>query len=287
MGAILNLQFYHNAIPYSFDCQVVQRVRFSDRLLGRLQPRVPVGYKVTPMGDVVRKQGRGSLRFAHIRGIQGLEAFPNVRFDLLVERVRLHGPAHEQAPQVVRFPGDDPLPDEARGCASPEDLVALFYRTLQANPSHMQQVHITKVQRDPRKGSTELLDLGHTQVLGLGGERKGLRLHLRCPRQANPKDRRAPDRPQEGDVMVLHYMGRNPADGRDTHYLWGCRVLRCGVEALVLRPRGTILKQTGLPVVLRDFSVDGVGLQNSPVLEAYLLGDGEIPMHAEALLERL
>ncbi len=104
-GEILNLRFYHHRTPYSLDCQVVQRVRFFDRLLGALEPRRPVGFKLTPVGNVIKNERRRSLRFAHIRGVKGPQVFPNFRFDLLcgtgqAQRTRQRGGAPGGA-----FPG--------------------------------------------------------------------------------------------------------------------------------------------------------------------------------------
>ncbi len=188
---------------------------------------------------------------------------------------------------MAPFPGDDPITDEVRACGSPEDLVTLFHRMLLANPSHLQQVHVTKVLRETRSGATEFLDLGYTPALGLKGEPKGMGVHLRCPSSAAQRDRKAPERLREGDVILLQYVGRDLLVGQDVHYRWVCRVFKCGIETLVLRPLGMMQKQTGLPVIVRDFSVGGVGLQNSPILETYLLSDEEMPQSSEAILERL
>lgn len=287
-GEVLNFRFYHAQTPYSLDCQVLQRVRFSDRLLvGGLEPGVSVGYKLTPVGRVIKNENRRSLRFAHIRGAPGPQVFPNFRFDLFVERVRTAGPAHDRLPEVVPFPGDEPVPEEVLACGSPEEMVALFHRTLMLNPTSLQQVHATKALQEARSGAVQMLDLGYTPVLGLRGEQRGLHIHLRCPRSASPKDRHAPGRLREGDVVILRYVGRGPVGGQDVHYRLICRVSRCGIETLVVRPKGKIEKQTGLPVLVRDFSVSGVGIQNSPLLETYLLSDVEIPENPAGIIERL
>ena len=59
---------------------------------------------------------------------------------------------------------------------------------------------------------------------------------------------------------------------------------KCGLETLTLRPKGAIHQQTGLPVVVRDFCVGGIGVQNSPMLESYLLGDAPVPDDPAELL---
>ena len=286
-GEVLNLKFMAEAVPYSLDCEVVKRVRFSDRLMGGMEPRAPVGYKLAPLSNVVRNEKRQSLRFAHARGARGPQVFPNFRLDLFVERVRLDGPANERLPEVIPVPGVDPVTDEVRACDSPEALVRLFHKMLALNPAPLQQVHLSKVLHDARRGSTSLLDLGHTPVLGLRGEQKGFHLHLRSPRAAVTRDRKAPERAREGDVMVLRFVVRDLARRRDIHYRWDCRVHRCGVETLVLRPRGSMHRQTGLPAVVRDFSLGGVALQNSPTLEAYLLGEAMGPADPESALADL
>ena len=70
-GEVVNLQFQHNQTPYHMQCEVVQRVRFSERLLGGLEPREPIGFKICPMGGLSKEEHRGTLRFAHMRGVRG------------------------------------------------------------------------------------------------------------------------------------------------------------------------------------------------------------------------
>ena len=289
-GEVLNLKFQHKRTPYSLECEVVQRVRFSERLLGGgLEPRVPVGYKLSPVGDVNKNESRRTLRFAHIRGVKGPQVFPHLRFDLFVERVQYNGLAHEQPPEVVPFPGDDPIPEAVRGCDSPEELVAFFHTILRMNPEHLRQVHLTRVVREARTSVTELQDLGSTGVLGLKGDQAGTQIHLRTPRphRATRTERRTTDRLKEGDVLILRFVGRGLLQGSDVYYQWSCRVHRCGLETLTLRPKGIIQQQTGLSTVMRDFCVSGVGLQNSPLLETYLVGQESVPNDPKDLLNRL
>ncbi|MDP6776222.1 MAG: hypothetical protein QGI83_05615, partial [Candidatus Latescibacteria bacterium] len=258
-----------------------------DRLMGGMEPRAPVGFKLAPLSNLVRNEKRRSLRFAHARGAKGPQVFPNFRLDLFVERVRPGAPADEHLPEIIPVPGVDPVTDEVRECETPEALVGLFHSMLSLNPRPLQQVHLSKVWHDARRGSTSLLDLGYTPVLGLRGEQKGLHLHLRTPRPATARDRKAPERAREGDGLVLRFVVRDLSRRRDIHYRWDCRVHRCGVETLVLRPKGSIHRQTGLPVVVRDFSLGGVALQNSPTLEAYLLGEAAVPADPETALADL
>jgi hypothetical protein len=42
-----------------------------------------------------------------------------------------------------------------------------------------------------------------------------------------------------------------------------------------------------LPVVIRDFCVGGIGVQNSPMLESYLLGEQDVPDDPAELLSML
>ena len=286
-GEILNFKFYHDRTPYSLDCQVVQRVRFSDKLLGGMKPRLPVAYKLTPVSTVKKNERRSTLRFAHLRGVPGPQVSPSFRFDLFVERVRIAGPAHQGLPEVIPFPGDEAVPIEVQDCETPEEMVAHFHRTLNANPIHLQKVHFSKAWRDTRSGAVDLLDLGYTPVLGLRGKKNGSQIHLRCPGKVDVKDRKSPERLKEGDVIVLRYVGRGMIAGQDTHYRWVCRVKRCGLENLVVRAKGPIQKQTGLPVLVRDFGLKGISIQNSPLLETFLLDNGPIPDAPEAIISRL
>ena len=124
-GEVLNLRFKHLRTPYSLNCQVVRRVRFSERLMGGLEPREAVGYKLNPLTNVNKNECRGSLRFAHIRGVEGPQTFPHFRFDLFVEQLEYNGLAHKQPPSVIPFPGDEAIPDALQIKGEPEDIV--FY----------------------------------------------------------------------------------------------------------------------------------------------------------------
>ncbi|MDP6041645.1 MAG: hypothetical protein QGG64_24065, partial [Candidatus Latescibacteria bacterium] len=144
------------------------------------------------------------------------------------------------------------------------------------------------VSRDARTQVTELVDLGYTDVLGLAGEKKGgAQIHLRNPNLSKRKNQKEMPRVSEGDVLLLRFVGRGLLKGSDVYYRWICRVSRVGFETLTLRPRDSIQQQTGLPVVVRDFCVGGVGLQNSPILESYLMGEESVPQDPEALLDAL
>jgi hypothetical protein len=272
-GDVLNVRFYHRRVPYSLDCEVVQRVRFSDQLRADVDPHVPFAYRLDPMGAVAKEEHRATLRFAHLRAAKGPQAFPNLRLDLFVENLACAGPVHERPPEIVPYPGDTSVPEGLEDCESPQELVHHFRRTLSSNPAVLQCVHLTRISTDGRTAGTRLEDMGYTDVLGLKGEAKGLQIHLRNP-AAGPKSRRPSVDLSEGDSLALDYIGRGWAEGNDTHYRWLCRVHKRGVETLVLRPRGPIRKQTGLRVAVRDFGVGGVCLQSGPLLEAYLLGDG-------------
>jgi hypothetical protein len=142
------------------------------------------------------------------------------------------------------------------------------------------------VSRDARTRVTELIDLGYTDVLGLAGEKKGgTQIHLRNPHLNKRKNKKEMPKVSEGDVLLLRFVSRGLLQGSDVYYRWICRVSRVGFETLTLRPRGEIQERTGLPVVVRDFCVGGVGLQNSPILESYLMGEEPVPEDPKALLE--
>ena len=286
-GEVLHFRMQHQSAPYSLDCTVVQRVRFSDRLKNTLDPQAPVGNKLMPLGNLHKNEHRSTLRFAHIRGADGPQVFPYFRFDLFVERVKLNGLAHKYLPEVISYPGDHTLPEGLQEDTSAEQLTVFFHNILRANPDHLREVHITRVVRDTRSGATVLQDLGTTCVLGLKGETKGTQIHLRNPQQGKQFVKKNPDRFHEGDVLLIRFLERSLLQGCDEHYQWSCRIHKCGLEMLTLRPKGVIQKQTGLPVVVRDFCVGGVGLQNSPILETYLLGEDAVPEDPEDLKARL
>lgn len=286
-GEVVNLQFQHNRTPYNMDCEVVKRVRFSERLLGGLEPREPIGYKVCPLGNVKKEENRGTLRFAHIRGVKGPQVFPHFRFDVFVESVAFNGLAHETPPLIEPFPGDEAIPEALQGCNDPEEMVAFFQNVLRTNPEHLRNVHVSRVSKETRTGATELIDLGYTQVLGLSGDLKHGQIHLRNERVAKPSSKKPELRFAEGDLVVVRFVARGLLQGTDAYYRWRCRVRKCGLETVTLRPVGPIQKQTGLPAVVRDFCVNGVGLQNSPLLESYLMKDEAIPDDPQELLAAL
>lgn len=282
-GETVSLSFHHNRMPYSLTCQVVQRVRFTDRLLQHLEPRVAIGFKLKPLGTVSKNESRRSLRFAHVRGIKGPQVAPHFRFDVYAERVALSGSA-DGSPEILPYPGDDPIPADVKACEKPEELVTLFHRYIQSNPDYLRSVYLSKAEQDPRSGRLDLIPVGASAVLGLEGEARGTQIHLRRP-QIHPK--KGPVDLREGDVVILNFALREFVQGADVHHRWVCRVHKSGVKVITVRPKGVIQKQTGLPVVLRDFSVSGACLQNSPLLETYLMGGESVPEDPHQLSGKL
>jgi hypothetical protein len=283
-GETISLQFHHNRIPYAVKCEVVQRVRFTDRLLQHLEPRVDIGFKLRPVSSVTKNENRRSLRFAHVRGIKGPQVAPHFRFDVYAERVALTGSA-DGSPEILPYPGDDPVPADVQACEKPEELVSLFHRYIQSNPDYLRSVYLSKAEQDPRSGRTEVTPIGSSAVLGLDGEARGTQIHLRRPNRLDGSKESVNLR--EGDVVILNFALREFVQGADVHHRWVCRVHKSGLKVITVRPKGVIQKQTGLPVVLRDFSVSGACLQNSPLLETYLMGGESVPDDPNQLLSQL
>jgi hypothetical protein len=135
-----------------------------------------------------------------------------------------------------------------------------------------------------------MLPLGRSAVLGLDGEARGTTIHLRRPEvDVKRSSSSLRDCPQlrDGDVVILNFAIREFVQGADVHHRWVCRVHKSGVKVVTVKPKGVIQKQTGLPVVLRDFSVSGACLQNSPLLETYLMGGEAVPDDADQQLDQL
>lgn len=283
-GEIVSLTFHYNRTSYSLQCEVVQRVRFTDRLLQHLEPRVAIGFKLKPVGHVTKNENRRSLRFAHVRGIKGPQVAPHFRFDVYAERVALSGGAGG-GPEIQPYPGDDPIPADVQSCEKPEELVSLFHRYVRSNPDYLRSVYLTKAEQDLRSGRIEMLPVGQSAVLGLDGQARGTQIHLRRPDEKYHKKGDVSLR--EGDVVILNFALREFAQGADVHHRWVCCVHKSGLKVITVRPKGVIQKQTGLPVVLRDFSVSGACLQNSPILETYLMGGEAVPDDPNQLLRQL
>lgn len=283
-GELVTLTFHHQRTPYSLTCQVLQRVRFTDRLLELLEPRVEVGFKLKPIGKVTKNENRRSLRFAHVRGIKGPQVAPHFRFDVYAERVALSGGA-DGTPEILPFPGDDPIPSDVQACEKPEEMVSLFHRYIQSNPDYLRSVYLSKADQDIRSGRTDVVPVGPCAVLGLDGDARGTQIHLRRP--SLPGGKKDPVDLREGDVVILNFALREFVQGADLQHRWVCRVYKSGVKVITVRPKGVIQKQTGLPVVLRDFSVSGACLQNSPLLETYLMGGDDVPDDPDQLLHQI
>ncbi len=239
-----------------------------------------IGLKLKPLGAVVKNEHRRSLRFGHVRGVKGPVVAPNFRFDAYAERVCVDG-SLENKPEVIPYPGDDAIPESVKACVSPEEMVELFHRTIRTNPEALRSVHITKAERDVRHGRTDLVYFGYAPVLGLDGETWTTHINIRRPRRVGGPNLK------DGDVVILHFVWRELTKNVDQHHSWVCRVFRTGVKVITLRPKGIIQRQTGLPVVVRDFSVSGVSIQNSPLLETYLLDGEGISSDPRILCEQL
>ena len=269
-GEQVELAFQHRRTPFSLKCIVRQRVRFTEKLLEVLEPRVAIGFKLEPIGSVVKNEHRRSLRFAHIRGVKSPTVAPNFRFDAYVERVALAGDK-DGGPLVLPYSGEDSVPEEVKACDTPEEMASLFHRMIRLNPEQYRKVHITKPNRDSRNGRTDLAYFGEGPVLGLDGEAKeGTQIHVRRPAIPDCETLR------EGDDVILNFTWRDRMKNLNIQHNWICRVCRSGVKIVTFRPKGIICRQTGLPILVRDFSVSGVSIQNSPLLETYLLEGQEI-----------
>lgn len=164
----------------------------------------------------------------------------------------------EGGPEILPCPGDDPIPADVQSCEKPEELVSLFHRYIQSNPDYLRSVYVTKAEQDLRSGRVEMLPIGQSAVLGLDGEARGTQIHLRRPVEQKQGDVSV----REGDVVILNFALREFVQGADAHHRWVCRVHKSGVKVITVRPKGVIQKQTGLPVVLRDFSISGACMNN-------------------------
>ena len=274
-GEIINLWFIHDRVPRIIECRVEERVRFTADTLRDVDPKVGVGYRLTPLTDVIKHDKRSSLRFTHLPGRGSLPVYPQILFDIHVWKTDAGYPTEgatplwleELRPIPVQNPDDDGGSD-----LNLESLVNTFKEGMRANPTEDRQVHVSKPYLDEKLSRSVLLELGYSDVLGLGSEEIGRNLHIKKPMVARTKDRRDPNYIPVGSTLVLHYGLRSSYDGQYNYYELVTELSKGGLENITLRPQTEARRERGLRMPLVDFSVNGMRFDVTPQFMEYVVG---------------
>ena len=275
-GDIINLWFLHEHVPRTIECKVEQRVHFPSQFVASLDPKVAVGYKLTPVTDILKQDKRSSLRFSHQPGRGALPVYPQILFDLHIYDTNQTFPEEGAIPPRIenlcpRPPDGESLPPLSADFLA-EDLVSTFKQAMLANPGENRTVHVSKPYLEEKLNRSVLLELGYCDVLGLGSEDLGRNLHIKKPMISRIKDRRDPHYLTVGDILVLHYGSRAFFDGQYTYYELITEITKGGLENLTIRPLYDIRTEQGLRVPLTDFSVNGVRFDCTGEFLTYILG---------------
>jgi hypothetical protein len=275
-GETLRLWFLYERVPRVLECKVEERVRFSPGMLDNVDPKVGVAFRISPLSDIVKQDKRSSLRFSHLPGRGALPVYPQVLFDACIWRTNLTYPTEGAiTPQIddLRLipPENSHIPsgDELQL----ETLVQNFKEAMRGNPSDERNVHVSKPYLDEKHNRSVLLELGYSDVLGLGSEDIGRNLHIKKPMISRIKDRRDSHYLSVGDILVLHYGSRSPLDGRYSYFELVTEISKGGLENITIRPQMAVRGEQGLKVGVVDFSVDGIRFDSTPDFLEYALGE--------------
>jgi hypothetical protein len=279
-GDIMSLWFLHDHVPRIVQCRVDERTQFPTELVSTLDPKVAVGYKLTPLSDITKQDKRTSLRFSHQPGQGVLPVYPQILFDVFVQDTDQTFPEEGAIPsridQLHLLPpkGQAGLTLSANFTA--EDLVSNFKQDIRTNPSETRHVHVSKPYLEEKLNRGTLVELGYSDVLGLGSEDIGRNLHIKKPLISRTKDRRDEHYLTVGDRLVLHFGARSQLDGQLAYYELVTEISKGGLENLTIRPVYDIRPEQGLRVSIADFSVNGLRFDCSPDFLDYILGKNRL-----------
>ena len=276
-GAIMNLWFLHDRIPYTVNCEIVERTRFPAEILRNMDPKVGVGYRLIPISRVVKQDKRQALRFSHKVGQGRLRVYPQVTFDVYVQKTDFRFPTRGSIPPRINFLT---IPLEKTGEEDPADvvperIVERFKKAVRMN-HHTEDrvVHVSKSYLDERTNRRTLVEFGFSEVLGLNAKEAGRTIHIKKPFKTVTIKRRGkdPHRLKEGDELLLDF--RSPVHGVDELYDIVCLIVKVGIENLSLQPIRPIRTEENLPLEILDFSLNGFRFENNPEFMRYVI-EGE------------
>jgi hypothetical protein len=291
-GEVMNLWFLHDRIPYTVNCEVRERIRFPAEMLRNMDPKIGVGYRLVPLTNVAKRDKRQTIRFSHKIGRGALRVYPQVLFDVYIEKTDFRFPTEGSIPPrlnaVKPVPYRKPREGEGDGADfSAERVVTAFKEAIRLNHSEDRVVYVSKPYMDERTNKRTLVDLGYSEVLGLGAQEASRTIHIKKPMKSRIKNRKDPHYLNEGDIIVLDYMSRSPLDGKNEYYEMPCQIIKGGIENITIRPRRAPRQEMNLFVELLDFSVNGLRFESSREFMGYVFGDGEQPATLEEQKEAL
>lgn len=290
-GEVVILWFLQDHVPRVIECLVEDRVRFTPEELSRIDPKVGTGFRLTPLSDIIKQDKRSAIRFSHLPGRARLPVYPQILFDVFVWRTDLSLPSEGALPmRIEELKLETPEADEEEVSEEErtlESLVQRFKEDMLGNPAEERTVHVSKPYLEERHNRSLLLELGYSDVLGLGSEEIGRNLHIKKPTECRIKDRRDAHYLSVGDTLVLHYGARSAADGQNSYYELVTEVAKGGLENITIRPQMAIRGEQGVRVPLVDFSVNGVRIDATQEMLRYVLGSDYAHLTVEGKLDAL
>ena len=270
-GETLRLWFLYKRIPRVVDVVVEERVTLKTADIPKLSPSSGVGFRVRLITDVIKQDNRNSLRFSHRPGGGALPVYPQILFDVFAMRTNVQLPAEGAIPPWIEDLSVHPFatPERSRNTFSPEALVGRFKDAMRGNPAEDRKVHISKPFLDERLQRGLLLELGYSDVLGLGNEEEGRTLHIKKPSLSWTKDRRDPHHLTLGDLLILHYGSRAPLSGAYDYFQIVTEITKDGLENITIRPVATEAIEGGMRLGLIDFSMNGFRFEATPEFIKY------------------
>lgn len=281
-GEVINLWFLHERLPYTVNCEVAERVRFPVEMVQNMNPRVGVGFRLIPLTNVSKKDNRQAIRFSHKVGRGALRVYPQILFDVTIQKTDFRFPARGSIPPRINALKGLPCSEsreaeEADFCA--ERAVNDFKGAIRTHHAEDRRVYVSKPHMDERTNRRTLIEIGYTEVLGLSAQEASRTIHLKQPVKSMMvrRNRKDPHHLNEGDLIVLDYASRSLLDGQNEYHELVCQVIKSGVENITIRPQRPPRQETRLFVETLDFSVNGFRFENSQAFMRYVLGEVELP----------
>ena len=293
-GETVRLWFLFERIPRVVDCEVINRVHLRPADYAGLNPSSGTGFQVRPLTEVNKQDKRNTLRFSHQPGGGALPVYPQILFDCFVTLTNLELPTEGAlSPRIEEMKIKPHRERERRSSTlfSGEALVGRFKDAMKGNLADDRTAHVSKPHLEEKLNKSVLLELGYSDVLGLGSKEIGRTLHIKKPIPSRTKDRRDPNYLVVGDTLVLHYGARSTFSGDSEYYQVVTEVAKGGLENITIRPVMDETEETGLRVPLIDFSVNGFRFAYSKEFVEYILSGGSwrlsIEEQSELLKERV